>query len=76
MFRIKKGYLKTQLRILSEITGIEYDIDYAYGGVRLVSKDGSRDISLRCTKRELYDQLWTTINVLRESKYEQNNKEC
>jgi hypothetical protein len=34
-----------------------YSLDYAYGGVRLVYANGSRDISPRLSRGKLYDWL-------------------
>ena len=63
-YRIKDSDLDRAVSILSNDSGVEYGIDRAYGGCRLVSKDGSREFSMRGTKREIYDQIWVAIEVL------------
>jgi hypothetical protein len=45
--------LENYARILSNSTGIEYYVDHAYGKVRLMTADASRDVSPRLSKGEL-----------------------
>ena len=64
MTRITKDNLNYYLERLNKLTNGNFNIGYAYGGVKLESNEGSIDISQRLTKRELYYQLVTTINIL------------
>jgi hypothetical protein len=45
--------LENYARILSNMTGIEYYVDHAYGKVRLMTSDGSRDVSPRLSRSDL-----------------------
>ena len=45
-----------------------FTIDYANGGVKLVCDGGSKEVSERMSKRELYNHMRTAINVLSEHK--------
>lgn len=55
------GYKRTYIKSKAEYKGQAFDLDYAYGGVRLVKygKTGSgiREISPRLSKRQLWDYL-------------------
>jgi len=72
-YRITNGNLEGQAKqinqVLAEI-GVDIDasISGAYGGVSLVGDKGSRHISRNghMPKRELYNQLNTTLEVLYE----------
>ena len=79
MERITIRHLEYQLRILNGHFGIyepEWDtvghftVSFAYGGCqieRIINSGGAvRDISLRGTKREVYEQLRSINKVLRE----------
>ena len=67
MDRITKDHLNYKLEQIQRLTGKTFNIGYAYGGVRLEANGGSKDISGRVTKRELYDQLATCVNILEHS---------
>ena len=59
-------YNKTTRRKRS--VGSGFDIDYAYGGARLVfitKSGGYKDVSLRGSKREVYDYIGAMMNALR-----------
>lgn len=43
-----------------------YDIDSAYGGVRLTANGGSRDVSTRLSRRELTDWMAAMIQGIDE----------
>tara|TARA_R100000995_G_scaffold39096_1_gene18109 strand:+ start:8133 stop:8450 length:318 start_codon:yes stop_codon:yes gene_type:complete len=79
MERITIRHLEYQLRILNGHFGIyepEWDtvghftVSFAYGGCQIEriinSGGGVTDISFRGTKREVYEQLRSINNVLRE----------
>ena len=68
MHRITEKYLNRAVAILSEQSGVEYGIDKANGGCKLVSKDGSREFSKRGTRREIYNQIWVAIEVIANNK--------
>ena len=67
-YRIKQSDLDRAISILSNDSRVEYGIDKAYGGYKLVSKDGSREFSKRGTKREIYDHIWVAIEVIRNNR--------
>ena len=65
MTRITASDLESIIdRINSKIPNANLIIGHAYGGVRLEANNGSKDISYRLTKKELYDQLITLENFL------------
>ncbi len=67
MERITKNWIEKRVEILRNTTDKNYQIDYAYGGVKLVIRDErgcEREISQRLTKRQLSDQITTILNVL------------
>lgn len=45
----------------ARLPGLDYSIDHAYGGVRLMREGGARDVSPRLTKGELYDWITSFI---------------
>ena len=55
--RISQKDLEDLVTVLNNRTGNKYDYDlgYAYGGVRLESHGGSVDVLYRTTKREQYE---------------------
>jgi len=65
---ISEKDLNRAVAILSEQSGVEYGIDKANGGCKLVSKDGSREFSKRGTRREIYNQIWVAIEVIANNK--------
>ena len=67
-YRITESDLDRAVSMLSDLSGYEYGIDKAYGGYKLVSKDGSVEISLRGTKREIHDHIRVAIAVLVRNK--------
>jgi len=63
--RITDSNLESMIdRINFKVPNANLSIGHAYGGVRLESNNGSKDISYRLTKRELYEQLITLENFL------------
>jgi hypothetical protein len=68
MNRIKNDDLEYYVERLNKLTNSNFCLGYAYGGVRLEANDGSKDISQRLTKKELYLQLVTMVNALEHSK--------
>jgi hypothetical protein len=68
MKRVTKEDLEFYVERLNKLTNSNFDIDYAYGGVRLVANNGSKDISYRLSKKELYEHLVTVVGVLEHTK--------
>ena len=64
MTRTTKDDLQYYVDRLNKLTNGNFCLGYAYGGVRLEANEGSKDISQRLSKKELYLQLVTMINVL------------
>lgn len=64
MKRTTKEDLQYYVDRLNKLTNGNFCLGYAYGGVRLEANEGSKDISYRLSKKELYLQLITMINVL------------
>ena len=64
MKRTTKEDLQYYVDRLNKLTNGNFCLGYAYGGVRLEANQGSKDISYRLSKKELYLQLITMINVL------------
>ena len=62
--RVTTKDLNGCIDLLRRCTGGDFELDVAYGGYRLVCDGGSRDVSKRTTKRELYDSIHMTLNVL------------
>jgi hypothetical protein len=67
MNRITKENLEYYVERINKITGSDFCLGYAYGGVKLEAKNGSVDISQRLTKKELYYQLVTMERALNYS---------
>lgn len=69
---ITKAVLAAKIEYLNYITGGSYDLDYAYGGVRLVrltnEHGGVADMSERVGKPEMARILDTIINVMPRTK--------
>lgn len=59
-----KNDLQYYVDRLNKLTNGDFCLGYAYGGVRLEAANGSVDISQRLSKKELYLQLVTMVNVL------------
>ena len=59
-----KNDLQYYVDRLNKLTNGDFCLGYAYGGVRLEAANGSIDISQRLSKKELYLQLVTMVNVL------------
>jgi hypothetical protein len=55
--RITKTDLQKHILRLNTATGQDYDLDWAYGGVRVVRSEGSYDVTVRGSKREIYNIL-------------------
>ena len=64
MTRTTKDDLQYYVDRLNKLTNGNFCLGYAYGGVRLEANEGSKDISQRLSKKELYLQLVTMVNVL------------
>lgn len=65
---ITKAVLAAKVQYLNDITGGSYDLDYAYGGVRLVrltnEHGGIADMSERVSKPEMARILDSITNVV------------
>ena len=59
MNRITQHDLESVIKALNEdvIGNGDYDLDWAYGGVRVVQSNGSIDVSPRGTKRETLEWI-------------------
>jgi hypothetical protein len=68
MQRITDKDLEYYVERLNKLTNSNFCLGYAYGGVRLEANEGSKDISQRLTKKELYLQLVTAVSILEHSK--------
>lgn len=72
MARTTNDDLKRLLKQLNSIAGQEsgehgaheYELDFAFGGVRLVNAKTYSPMGKRCSKKEIYHQMVMTINVL------------
>lgn len=67
MESITKEQLEKQVAWLNRLTGKTFELGWADGGVR-IEHASDRNISKRGTKREIADQLYTTISVLSRMK--------
>ena len=67
MTRTTNDDLQYYVDRLNKLTNSNFCLGYAYGGVRLEANSGSKDISQRLSKKELYLQLITIVNVLEHS---------
>ena len=54
MKRTTKEDLQYYVDRLNKLTNGNFCLGYAYGGVRLEANQGSKDISYRLSKKELY----------------------
>lgn len=52
--QITKQTLENVVGHMRNETGIDFEIEYAYGAPRVMSDRGSRDVSPRMPKKELY----------------------
>ena len=59
MYKVTKKDLDRSVERLAEITGVDYSLNWAYGGVRVVRQvgAGSKDVTVRGSKREIYNIL-------------------
>jgi hypothetical protein len=73
--RITKADLDRQIRDLNSTRWVhrglsadapDYSLDWAYGGVRVVDDNGGRDVTVRGTKREIYNILRGMMYVARD----------
>lgn len=64
--RITLDRLKRVIQTLAATTGQSYGLDQAYGGVKLTDAGGGRELSMRLTKSELYEQCWFAIQIIRD----------
>jgi hypothetical protein len=64
MTRTTKDDLEYYVERINKLTGSDFCLGYAYGGVKLEAKNGSVDISQRLSKKELYMQLVTMARAL------------
>lgn len=70
--RITQNDLKTQAFTLSRMTGLLLYVQYENGYANLyerVDTSGAKIISYENTKRELYDQMITAINLITSMQY-------
>jgi hypothetical protein len=67
MQRTTKENLEYYVDRINALTGSNFCLGYAYGGVKLEANNGSVDVSQRLTKKELYMQLVTIERVLRHA---------
>jgi hypothetical protein len=61
--RIKKSDLESQVRLLNNVTGDDYSLGWAYGGVRVERANESIDVTWRGSKRDVYAMLGGMIHV-------------
>jgi hypothetical protein len=64
MERTTNAHLEYYVERINKLTGGDFCLGYAYGGVKLEANNGSVDISQRLTKGALYDQLVTMARAL------------
>ena len=64
MERITTKQLNMTIDRLEKTTGKKFSYSSQYGGVRLCDEYGGREFSLRISKRDLYDQIHTALNVI------------
>lgn len=62
--------LTNVIRNLAAETGTPFGLDQAYGGVRLTDESGGRELTPRVTKGQLYDIVWSALNIIRYAKRE------
>ena len=53
-----------------------YSLDWAYGGVRVVDDNGSRDVTVRGTKREIYNILRGMVYVARDQRFSESSRKA
>ena len=66
--RINQYDLGVALTLLNRVSGRKFGLDYAYGDARLTCDGGSKEVSERMSKRELYNHIKTSLNILSEHK--------
>lgn len=64
--RITMERLKRQAQNVAKVTGIPFSLDFANGGVKLESEDGSRILSERMSKSEMSSTLYAIMNFVQE----------
>ena len=57
MEKVTKRDIERRVERLAEITGVDYSLDWAYGGVRVMRNSGSSNVTVRGSKREIYNIL-------------------
>ena len=62
--RVQKHELLHQIELLNRVTDGDFALDIAYGGYKLVVDGESRNMSIRMSKRELYNCIRVALNVL------------
>jgi hypothetical protein len=62
---ITKKQLDHYVAILNnQLPNADFSVGYAYGGARLEAKNGSRDVSPRRTKRDVYEFIAAMLVAL------------
>ena len=62
--RVTKEMLNKQVDWLNRVSGGDYCLGWAYGGVRVEAERGARDITRRGSKRDISDYLLAMIAVI------------
>lgn len=74
---VTKEILRNKVDYLNHLTGLHYDLDFAYGGVRLIrivnGSGGCSDCSVRMTKSQLADTLDAIEYVVLRMKEAESN---
>jgi len=68
--KVTKDDLANAVALLNQVAGTPglFDVCYAYGGVRLISYSGAKDVSPRGTKREVLGHINTAIEIITTAK--------
>ncbi len=69
MQRTTNEQLNSLCQHLNDKTGLDFSIDHAYGGVRLVRKHGSVDVSYRLRKGELHTWMLAFMDGIDVAKH-------
>ena len=64
--RTTKAHLEGQIKVLNKMTEdkFQFDLDWAYGGVRVTRAKGRADVTSRETKTEISRELCAMIHIL------------
>lgn len=71
--RVTEAELQALVNRLRQMTGYDYSLGFAYGGVRLEKDMGSIDVSPRLSKREMYEWLHAFLHGLQVGLGERTN---